>query len=542
MASTLNEAQEWAVTSDSPQILVVAGPGSGKTHTLVSRIKRLIDGGCAPEKLLAITFTNAAARQLEQRIESGLGYCGTLHGFLFRLLQNHGERIGYSENRLAILDQEQADEILNQSIKELNYRGSKKIVQETLGSDGGRLMHEIVAMHFKSRLRMNGLMTFDMILSEGLRLIRAGAPIPYQHLFVDEYQDSSALDAVIYREMAIPNKFFIGDPDQSIYSFRGGCMGNILELAEQDQVEVLYLERNYRSGTRICDVAQKLIEQNLQRLNKGTFSNNEPGSVAVRAHPTQMDEILAVLKAVNESEGSSAILLRSNALVSKWSECFKAYGVSAQADILDMPQGWKLCRSMVGLMADPGNDWLCFWLIKQSKGEAMANAARLNAIASGASLNDSTLRIPSGLALASYTATLARNGVSQESIRKVETLLAALPENATPHDLLMAMAAEDDGKGPSEEHKVIITTFHKAKGREWDNVYLPACEEGILPTLARSEDMEESRRLFYVGITRARHNLTISFAKERPPAYGGSKPVSATPSRFIEEAGLEVEP
>lgn len=559
MTSQLNSAQGAAVTSDAPLILTLAGPGSGKTRTLVERIRHLLLNGTPPSEIVAITFTNSAARELEVRLANHwlenpprLGYVGTLHGFLLKLIQRKAAMLGYMHDKIGVLEQEQADEILERCCQELGYRGAKQKVKGALrsacdrsGLPGTRFApEELVAVRYVKTLRNNAMLSFDLILFEALRLTRklGYRATEYSHLFVDEYQDSANIDAEIYRELWIPNKFFVGDPDQSIYSFRGGNIDNIMGLAWMKGCEVHTLEENYRSGSAICETANALIRHNPNRIEKDTHcASGVDADVHARQFKSPLAEreyVARWIKQSIEGDQSVAVLVRSNALVEEWSDYLTAVGISvAKRAAASRPADWNLCRTTIALLNNPENDWLAYWFIRAKHGAVRADAERLNALSLSKSLNAHGLSIPGNLPLRSYTQILARAAVSQESISIVETAIAGLPETATAADLLLVLA-ESENQGTEEGRGVTVTTIHSAKGREWDFVVLPAFEDEVIPGTAKCRNVEEERRLAYVAVTRARTLLLVTHCDERKPPFGFVKPAPAHASRFIAEMGL----
>jgi DNA helicase-2/ATP-dependent DNA helicase PcrA len=276
----LNPEQQRVVESDSRCRVVIAGPGSGKTRTLVEAIAKLIRDGTPSRAIAAVTFTNAAARELERRIQETffnntlrLGYCGTLHGLLLRWIQ------ATSDNRLSIADEQQTEAMLAESIARLRFTGTKEAVRELLMrgpqfAPGRSLTRtELVAADFWQTMQSAGLLDFDAILHRGLRLLRDGAAgREFTHLFVDETQDSGEMDALIYDAMPTPLKTFFGDSDQSVYGFRGGRPEYLMRLARSEASATFYLRGNYRCGSAICAAANRLIENNTDRLDKWTVS------------------------------------------------------------------------------------------------------------------------------------------------------------------------------------------------------------------------------------------------------------------------------
>jgi DNA helicase-2/ATP-dependent DNA helicase PcrA len=543
----LNPAQSQAVESTHDKILALAGPGSGKTRVLVERIKRLIGQGHSPRGMAAITYTNAAADELTERIGQGLGYVGTLHGFCLRLIEKDAENFGFPK-RLAVLDEQQADELLAQCAQDLNYRGSKESLRTAIYSlyrqPTRHATDSLVATRFVNSLRLNGLLTFDTILLEALRSMAFGtrprSVESFSHLFVDEFQDAADIDAEIYRALRIPNQFMVGDPDQSIFAFRGSNVGNITGLSMVDGWQVIRLEQNYRCGQKICEAANKLISQNWNRVDKRTISaTDSPGFVTLKECSIPLAEQNYVTTQLMEAASrgqSAAVLLRTNDLVDQWTEFLDSQGVKiARRTAQQRPADWRFVRTAIALFSDPENDWLAGQFISAKHGAEKAHKAAIEAAAAGKSLNAHGLSIPPELPPSAYTSILARCGASQESISIVENAISALPPDSNGADLLLRLAQDENARA-EEGRGVTVTTYHSAKGREFDVVFLPAVEQDVIPGKAKSRVIEEERRLFYVGLTRARHHVTITYAKERKPPFGSWKPIPATPSQFISEA------
>lgn len=235
----LNPQQTAAVNSTSPRLLVLASPGAGKTATVVARIQRIIGDGEAPSRIVAITFTRKAAKELESRLGGvKLGYCGTLHGFMLMLLKRHGHLLGYESINFGIIDQEAADQLLSECMRDCGFNGSKKEVLEVgsmlnFGKMQGKTACLNASKRYRNQLVGNCLLTFDLILSEGLRLTNR-VDLPYSHLMVDEVQDLTNLEFTICTSLKIENLFMVGDIDQGIYSFKGSNVNNILSLCHED--------------------------------------------------------------------------------------------------------------------------------------------------------------------------------------------------------------------------------------------------------------------------------------------------------------------
>lgn len=542
----LTTNQRKAVESTAPKILCVAGPGSGKTATLVARIQRLIDGGVDPKRILAMTFTNSAADEMRKRLGVDLGHLGTLHGFCMRLLTRHYLEAGLSRPPV-VIDEEMAETMMDQTIEELKYNGSKADVSDALGrTDRKPVMTkaEIVAVTFRRKLSLSGTMTFDMLVQRATKLLMENRELfryRWEHLLVDEYQDTCDLDAAIYRAMPVPNLFVVGDPDQSIYGFRGGKVDHILTMATEEDVEVICLEDNFRSGRVICETAQQLIEHNMARVPKETRpAKDEAGFVGVSCLDNANAELAMLANQIAGLDpAETAVLVRSNHLVGQIAGYLRGLGVPIKTrEVPNRPKDWKLAKAILAVTADLKNDLAAYWVMRLKQGRKDADRAQLLARAHGEPLANQ-LGIGQTDRAVEALDMVQRQGVSEEALGWMGFVLNRLTTDATPQDLLtilgeMENALIEQGAG------VTVCTMHSSKGREWDNVFLPAFEETVIPSSGRAERIEEERRLAYVAITRARKWCQISFVKERVPQFS-YRPVPAVPSRFLVETELWLE-
>ena len=536
--TTLNEGQEQAVHSEASNILLLAGPGSGKTGTIARRIQRLIEAGEPPWQIAAITFTNAAAAELQRRIGQPIGFCGTVHSFCLRILQKDGHRIGLP-SRLTVMDKEQDEQTLRRAMDEVGCRASAQAVRDMVGHSpigrSGRGVHTAVlaAHRYVKTCRMNGLLSFDLILRETVRLCCDGLHLPHQWLFWDEYQDTTPSQADLARVLPIANKFRVGDPDQAIFGWNGGSIDGIMEL--QGEAEVIRLEDNYRSDRRLCAAANRLIAHNKQRIEKCTFPvSQRDGHLEAIAFTNPAAEMAFGATLTGKLPDSWAILLRYNQHVAEWTSYLEGMGIPvAKRRRSERPADWAFARVCLALLADPENDWLAEQFVKAKHGPECAEAAKLKAVAQGASLNALSLHIPADLPLNAYSQTLARCGVSQESVALVEQAFDRLTSESTGADLLLALAEQEQHE-PEVGQGVTVTTYHSAKGREWDCVLMPNFEEGLMPG-PNAERIEEDRRLAFVGLTRARHLAAFTWSRTRR-GYSGQE--ERTVSWFVKEMGL----
>jgi len=569
-------SQRQAIDSDAKNILVVAGPGSGKTATTVARIQRLIEMQVNPRAIVALTFTNAAADELRKRlsyiprgsttvVDPPLGYCGTLHGFALKMLKQHGTGIGFG-NRTALIGEEAVADLIEAKAKQL---GCKKPLKRLLelkaemypsGFEGGRLSDEarVIASYYAD-LREGGMVDFDTILSEFLRMVKEYGSLrqpfvwPFTHLFVDEVQDSAAIDWDIYWSLPMMQRFFVGDQDQSIYAFRGG-RPDLMKL--RDDGEIIMLEENFRSRVEICTAAQRLIDHTSgARYPKATISMRGTGGLVLRvpaegnsgAEAAEISRIVRAESAIGASWNEIAVLARTNLICAEIRDQLKAEGVPvAEGAKSGLPKDWALAKALVEWAANPLNDTLgYFFLLAQRR--QMGNPEKIarqivNEIQRSARSKMQTLHRATGALLmdryyvGDVGILLSDHQISTETRMRVVGLMRLLPVDADLLQLALAMT-QDHGTSVPAETGVTVTTMHGAKGREWDVVILAGFEEEEMVSRSNvdpsSEVVDEARRLAYVAVTRARHRLFITHSRMRKTSWGAIE--LHRPCRFLEE-------
>jgi DNA helicase-2/ATP-dependent DNA helicase PcrA len=558
----LTHQQNQAVTSTSPRIFCIAGPGSGKTRTLIQRILHLIERGIEPRRIVAITFTNAAAREIETRlVDSGflgeLGYVGTLHSFMLRLILKHGALIGYS-GRCSVMDNEGAAEFLNSVVEEHAWKGTSKLLSEEIRkgpppSDKFMTREGIVAGAYWNKLRQARLITFDGLLILGERLLREmikrGIHPGYEEFLIDEVQDSSDRDFAIYQHLqSMGNVFMVGDPDQSIYSFRGGNVKNALAIASNPDWDVIPLAENFRSDILICQAANALISRNTVRYQKETVPvSTETGRVdlvcfdspAVEGiHISQTIARLMHIPATDRPYGyrAFAVLVRTNDLVEEYRNMMRAASIPVQSSRQPQrPADWHFVAATLAFMQNPNDDHAAYRWLYMKNSKEFADAARLKASQEYSSINDVTLRLDAA-DLTQVAPFLAGNGVSPESQAVVSVAMQRMDtDNQTIGELIMELGKEEEYL-EGDNDGVTVCTIHAAKGREWPCVFLPAFEQHTIPGERRGLNIEEERRLAYVAVTRAKHALHVSYVDKRAMKWGTSPlPVDVIPSQFIPE-------
>lgn len=564
---TFTPSQLDAINNPARRIVVAAGAGSGKTSVLCERVARMIRDGIMPSTIVCITFTTAGAREFEKRINAilggqfKLGFCGTLHAFILRLMRHHHALIGFPA-RISMLDEEQAAALVEQVRTDLKIKQlTKRELQEALDHGPGRYVKaepwqvlskpELVAAEYFRRLVAGGLLDFDSVLTFGALLIErmrdaSGNIITlfdFKHMLWDEFQDSGDADMKIaglfYHSMK--SFFVVGDPDQSVYGFRGAKPEHIISLCGDDFFTMIKLEENFRCDREICDIANVLISHNTDRVDKKTISaTGGEGVVKIIQAANEQGEVIELATDLSKHDNLNecAVLLRSNVLVNQFTLWLQGRGVPVkQRQHQQKPPDWKQAREFLNLLASPENDQLAFWWIQTTKGAVDARLAKQKASAALVSINQATLKIPLDVSLSDVPQIVARAGISAESVALLNIAAESLGDDATLADLSLALNEEDTFK-QDEGEGVTVCTYHVAKGREFDCVFLPAFEQGVIPTGSKSVNIDEERRIAYVGFTRARHRLVISYSRMRKPAYGFGVAVGVEPSRFIAEAGL----
>lgn len=580
----LNPEQRRAVESPAPTIGCIAGPGSGKTEVLVQRVRRVIADGADPKRIALITYTNAAARVLEDRLathqevrpgsgsigtalESSLGYCGTVHGFCLFALRRWGASLGYGR-KVAIVDAEATEIFLAAEAQLQGIRTKPDRVAEHLLSADWRTAERPTALDlacqgYARRLRAAGLVDFDSLLHDALVLLtRHVAPpaLGFSHVFWDEVQDAAPIDWLIVLALNVSNLFIVGDPDQGIYAFRGGRVSEFVRFLGAPTTERFALVNNYRSTVEICSVANALIHRNAGRIEKETFPLDRDGPKPLEIHAVNPgDEIAQVARRIREIDSpgeqfdgirsSVAVIARTNAIAAQFRAGLKATGLPVvEPPPPDLPRDWPFVRSFVELLVDPENDALAELHLYQRgiKQGLPASAARAEARErvrtaheSSKTVNEAFLGIEIRSTASDAIAFSSGSGISLEASRLLLQLYRRLPARAPIEELALAVALlrRTPEEEPAERDGLVeCVTAHSAKGREWDVVFVVGLEDEVWPGRKSGEDLEEERRLAFVAITRARNALFLSWADSRETSWGRKLPEAHVASRFIKEA------
>ena len=634
--ASLTEKQREAVMHTDGPLLVLAGPGSGKTRVITCRIANLIHQGARPTQILAITFTNKAAAEMKSRVESilpGKGiWISTFHSLGVRLLRQYADRLGLDRN-FTIYDQNDrlrmvksaldASGIDNTRFTPDTIQGaiSKAKNQLTLPDQYARQAHDfftqVVAQvypAYEKKMRDASALDFDdLLLWPALALkndpeMRAELDARFRYVLIDEYQDTNKAQYQIARGLTIdhPNLCVVGDPDQSIYRWRGSDLRNILDF-ERDfpQASVITLAENFRSTKAILRVADHLIANNKERKPKTLYTANTEGSKpGVLLFETGLEEADLVVKRIRDAvnpphpsgrgaggEGKRhyrdfAILMRINALTRNLEGAFIRHRVPFQivrgVAFFERKENRDVLAYLRLLLNPKDNLSFLRAVNEPARGIGKTSLEHLQTYAEPREMcllaaAEQVDKIPAikgkaatGLkAFARMIADLRqfsdatpdevmrqvidRSGYrrmlkespdaeDQERLANIEELITAAHQfhaednSRTISDFLENIALASDVDGWDEKQDcVAVMTLHAAKGLEFPVVYMMANEQGILPherSLNKKEELEEERRLAFVGITRAQEELYLSYARMRE--FRGQT-LYAIPSMFIEE-------
>jgi len=629
LLTDLNPPQRQAVEHAGGPLLILAGAGSGKTRVLAYRIAYLIrDRGVRPAQILAVTFTNKAAREMLDRVERLLGgpiargmWIGTFHHTCSRILRRHGERVGIPKN-FVIYDTEDQRALLREVLPDVGLeerRFPPEVVLALIGraKDEGlgpaeyaaraeNFYEEAVARAYRgyqAMLRERGAVDFDDLLLETLRLFEEAPEVlgeyqrRFQHVLVDEYQDTNRVQYRLIAALAAAhrNLLVVGDDDQSIYRFRGADIRNILDFErEYPDATIVKLEQNYRSTKKILAAASGVIGYNPHRHGKVLWTENREGDpVFVYEAFDGHDEARFIVDAVRRyrQEGRSlrevVVLYRTNAQSRLFEEQLLRAGVPYQIvggvrfyerkevkDILSYlrlaqnPQDVAGLRRVINVprrgigevslgrleafAAQRGVDVLAALTLPEALAELPKAAARAVGEFVGLieRIRDRAARvrvsdlIEQTIVETGYQEMLEREGTEEaysrlENLRELVTVAQEF-ETVTGEESLEAFLQHlalitDIDTWQEQADRLSLMTLHSAKGLEFPIVFLAGMEEGLFPhvrTIDEEGGLEEERRLCYVGMTRAKERLYITYARQRM-VFGATHP--SVPSRFVDE-------
>ncbi len=633
----LNPAQTLAVTHAAGPLLVLAGAGSGKTRVLAHRLAHLIgSGAAAPHEIMAVTFTNKAAKELRARIDSlleaadtgeaparrnhGRGlWVGTFHSICARILREEIEALeGPYRRNFVIFDETEQLALIKDAISRLglddkaypprsvqsqiskakNNNLTAEGFAETATGYGGRNIAKIFA-EYQTNLERQNALDFDDLLLLAARLFQtrpdrlAAYQRRFRHILVDEYQDTNQTQYQLIKLLseASRNLFVVGDVDQSIYSFRAADFRIILQFKQDfPDAQVIPLEENYRSTQTILDAANAVIDNNSERYPKALWTRNPKGEkITLYGAEDDRTEAAWVVDKIREIEtdhppSDVAVLYRTNAQsraledsLMRWGIPYRLIGGTRFYERKEVKDALAYLR----LVFNPSDDSAFSRVVNVprrgvgatslKKLASLAQSRGVSMLEAGRQPEQAGIGGKAGKAIATFVANVEAWGSPESTVPELLSrilegcgLVAELEADPTPEsrarlenlEELLTVAhqfvelSDDPSLGGFLTHMSLLTelerheetdravtlmTLHSAKGLEFPVVFLVGLEEGVFPhkrALDNPPELEEERRLCYVGITRARERLFISFAGRRM-VFG--EYTRTLPSRFLEE-------
>jgi DNA helicase-2/ATP-dependent DNA helicase PcrA len=625
----LNPAQREAVEAIKGPVLILAGPGSGKTRVITHRIAYLIkECGVSPRRIMAVTFTNKAAKEMTERLSKLASTAvkeltmGTFHAICARILRQDGAAIGIDPH-FVIYDDDDQISLIKHSLQELNldpkkttpsaiqnkisFAKSQVIAPQEYIAQGRSYFEEVVGRvyeRYQQLMKQSSALDFDDLLMQTVQLLKTDNKVRsryqerYLHLLVDEFQDTNMVQYELIKLIGGKHRNIcvVGDPDQSIYSWRSADLRNILGF-EKDfpEAKIVLLEQNYRSTKTILDVATGIIAANQQRKPKDLWTDNEPGEPATIVETYNEQEeaqfvVSEVDKLVREGKfhaGDFAVMYRTNAQSRALEEAFVRYGLAyklvagtrfyERKEVRDIIAYLRYIQnpndsvSLQRIINVPGRgigqrtlSELATWAkslgVSESETLQMLAEGKLEKPPFNSRITQSLIAFISMMTefrnksrninlvelfdqvteQSGYQKYLSEDKDGEErweNILELRTVAQAYRDLPPPDGLAaflegVTLVADVDSLDGSVD-AVTLITLHQAKGLEFPVVFIVGMEEGVLPHIRSFDDpaqMEEERRLCYVGVTRAKRKVYLIRAFRRN-LMGGS--LVNEPSRFL---------
>ena len=627
LVQNMNENQLKAILKTQGAVMVIAGAGSGKTRVLTNRIAYLIaEKNVLESNILAITFTNKAAKEMKERIYSLVGetskyiWINTFHSMCVRILRQHIDLLGYNKN-FTILDTSEQKTIIKNIVKELNLsedsyqpnnilkiisnsKNSMISVNEMKAQARFGFMKNVAEIYeyYQKYLKKNSVLDFDDLILKTIVLFEKHPEVlaiyqnKFEYIHVDEYQDTNVIQYKLIKMLSEVHKNIcvVGDDDQSIYSWRGACSDNIINFEKDyEDVEVIFLDQNYRSNSTILDAANAVIKNNTDRKDKALWSENKGGDkITVYSAANDKDETDDIAKKILDLKAQDidykdiAILYRANYLSRSMENSCMAFGIP-----------YKLIGSLKFLQRQEIRDLLAYMNVIVNRNDEFSLRRIINVPKRGIGAS-SMAKIDNyaeqyGLSLFEALKNIDMIGVSKKITTNIHLLTqliekysqteqysiedlivgiykdsgyeSMLKESADAYaesrieniselvssakqfssmndnliDFISEMSLTSDADDENEDDSVVLSTVHAAKGLEYRVVFIMGLEENLFPSIRDAESsedernkMEEERRLAYVAITRAKEKLFMSYANRRMQ-FGSIK--NNKRSRFLDE-------
>ncbi|MBS4760314.1 MAG: exodeoxyribonuclease V subunit gamma [Clostridium sp.] len=639
LLQSLNDEQREAVVEKEGALLVLAGAGSGKTKVLTTRIVNLVKSGVNPYKILAVTFTNKAAKEMRERLSKMIGeevvkkmWVGTFHNICGRILrfdlENYKSTDGRKwDNNYVIYDETDSNAIIKNAIKKLNLDEkvyAPKLVKAAISNAKSKMQDAYtfstrardyrtqkiseIYDEYEKQLMANNAIDFDDMLLLTVNLLSTNEEVRnkyherFSHILVDEFQDTNISQYMLIKHLYSNEKAesdlkgrslcVVGDVDQSIYSWRGADYKIILNFqTDYRNAKLIKLEKNYRSVATILDAANAIIVNNTERVSKNLYSTKGKGEkIDIYEAQDEAGEAYYIankIKNYARNLNDYAVLYRTNSQSRAIEEALISQGISYRMvgglkfydrkEIKDLIAYLKIIynrhdsQSLKRIINVPKRaigdttvkkiqdiassmDYSMYEVIQNINDYDDVNASTKTKLTNFAQLldklekNKDTLSLPEFIAFiieeTGYLAELKQED-TEESQSRIENLqeLVNVARDFAPDEednilgefLAQVALVSDLDETPDADNAVTLMTLHAAKGLEFETVFLAGLEEGIFPhsrSLNSNIEMEEERRLMYVGVTRAKQKLYITYAKRRQ-MWGETKYYN--PSRFLAE-------
>ncbi len=615
----LNNKQQEAVQNIEGPTLILAGAGTGKTKTIVERISYILNKGEAlTHQIMAVTFTNKAAREMQSRVltatQQDLFWVGTFHSICAKILRKHAQLVGLNSS-FTIIDRDDQLNLIKNIISDINpeyidTQESKKKLRSILTvlqnwknkaltpynvpqakNELERAALECYQL-YQERLKISNSVDFDDLILHNINIFNNHPEVleEYQnkikYLMVDEYQDTNTVQYLFVRLIAqkYKNICCVGDDDQSIYSWRGAEVSNILRFTDDfPGATVIKLEQNYRSTPHILAVARAVIDQNQDRLGKTLWTESQSNTkVKLMLCQNHKDEARNIISKIAQDKDfkNTAILIRASAQSRPFEEYATYYGVNYHIiggirfyDRKEIKDALSYIKIAIN-----NNDDVAFERIintpKRGIGPLTLKKIYYAALSDNISLTTAASKLLTQKVIKSprlelllrqlhewnnlsektnpsylldtilresgYMELISQGQEIESSTRKenLRELLHSLQEFNDTNQFLEYVALVTTSDNNNNADGISIMTLHSAKGLEFDNVFLPGWEEGIFPhqRCIKEGNVEEERRLAYVGITRAKKTLCISLARGR---FINNVWLNPPPSRFLQKIPKE---
>lgn len=626
LLENLNAEQKKAVTTLGGPILILAGAGSGKTRVITYRIAYLISQGVNAQNILAVTFTNKAAGEMKERVIKLLGekklglWIGTFHSICARILRREIKHIGFESN-FSIYDTSDQISLIKEILKLLGIDEkmfSPNAISNKISSIKNELISPVtysanyatsyfdqkvaeVYEIYEKELKKRNALDFDDLISKMIEVfdrfpeILARHRKMFQYILVDEYQDTNHSQYLLVKMLTNEknNICVVGDPDQSIYNFRGADIRNILNFEkDHPDTKIFKLEENYRSTKNILNCAQVLIEKNKQRKKKDIWTQNETGEmVTVFQAFNQIEEgeyIVSEIRSIIRKEKKSSlnnivVFYRTHAQSRALEEVFinnsipyriiggvsfyarrEVKDILSYLNILNNPADLTSLKRIINVPSRGIGLGAMKYLIGIKKVDDIAGLLekvdsrtkkglerfhniyrKLKEESSHVVVSDLINAILREIEYKDYLIDGTHEGESRwENVKELLTVAKRF-DNLNPNESLssflqdVSLITSADNQDYNKE-SISLMTLHSAKGLEFDYVFIVGMEENIFPhaqSMTDEHDLEEERRLCYVGITRAKKRLYLIYVNSRM-LYGGIQ--SNPPSRFLEEMPQDI--